>query len=87
MLTPRQFILAALEQITNGGDLTGAELSRGVPNSHALSTDERAAWLELQRWTEDDDLREKDAGYAHYKRDLIRDRFEAMRAIGRTLNE
>lgn len=69
----RQFLIEALTRVANGGDIDNAELHFAVPDPFVLDPVERNAWQELTHWADDDDIRAKDARYAVFKRERMRD--------------
>ena len=76
---PRAFLMSALQRVIDGGDITLAELYRAIPDPRSLTTrGEKEAWEELSHWADDEDIRFKDAHYAAFKRDWMRDRLSAL---------
>lgn len=82
MTAARTFLLEALIRVAGGGDVSEVELVTSVPDPSALDRDEKNAWEELSHWADDDDLRERDALYANYKRGRIRDHIAALNVNG-----
>ena len=78
MSKARAFLLATLQHVADGGDLTVAELDTGMPNPLMLDPTERDAWEELSHWADDDDVRGKDVNYTAYKRERLRDRLAEL---------
>lgn len=73
MKTARDYLLATLQRIVAGGDLTTDELGRAIPDPRLLDDrSEMDAWEELSHWADDDDIRAKDARYREHKRERMR---------------
>ena len=78
MSDARSFLIAALQRVAEGGDITKAELDAAIPDPFALDRTEKGAWEELSHWTDDADIRVKDTTYSTYKRDRMRDCVAAL---------
>lgn len=81
--TARAYLLEALQRVAEGGDIVQQELDAAIPDPLILGRDEKRAWEELSHWADDADIRERDANYAAFKRDWMRDRIKALTANGR----
>ena len=64
-VTPeRAFLIATLERVIAGGEVTYEQLIEAVPEPHELSSKvEMDAWFHLSYWSSDADVREKDPKY------------------------
>ena len=78
MTAARSYLLSALQRVADGGDLTTEELDAAIPNPRLLDAAEKDAWEQLSHWADDADIRAKDAHYASFKRDWIRERIAAL---------
>lgn len=76
----RAYLLATLQRVVNGGDLTVEELDNAVPDPLALEREEKDAWEPLSHWADDADIRARDANYASFKRDWMREHIAALSA-------
>lgn len=82
MTAIRTYLLEALQRVVNGGDIKQDELDAAVPNPLGLDPLEKDAWQQLSHWADDADIRQKDAAYAIFKREWMRDRIAALKASG-----
>lgn len=82
MTAIRTFLLEALQRVVDGGDIEQGELDAAVPNPLTLDPVEKDAWQQLSHWADDADIREKDADYAMFKRDWMKDRIAALKVNG-----
>lgn len=73
MNAARAYLLTALQRVVDGGDITNEELDAAIPDPLALERAERDAWEQLSHWADDADIRVRDAHYASFKRDWMRD--------------
>lgn len=74
MTNARAYLLAILQRVAQGGDLTTDELDAAIPNPRLLDgRSEKDAWEELSHWADDDDNRVRDERYAEQKRERMRD--------------
>ena len=64
----REFLIEALRRVIDGGDITNADLSVGIPDARFLEGFELKAYLGLSYWTDDADIREKDSLYGPARR-------------------
>lgn len=81
MTSARLNLIAMLERVADGGDVTACELDRVIPDPLVLDAREKAAWEELSHWADDDDIRAKDAQYAASKREWMRGHLSTLRDI------
>ncbi len=82
MTAARAFLIEALQRVFGGGDLGEAELVAAIPDPFALDSKEKSAWEELSHWADDDDIRERDDGYAASKRERMRDHLRVLTTNG-----
>lgn len=68
MTEARAFLIAALERVIAGGDITNEELGTAIPDPASLRGAERGAWHGLSYWADDEDIRAKDPAYAPARR-------------------
>ena len=78
MSEARAYLLATLQRVADGGDVTAAELDAAIAEPLSLGRLERDAWEELSHWTDDADIRLKDPHYAAYKRKRMQDCIAAL---------
>ena len=78
MTDARAYLIAALQRVADGGDLTQDELDAAIPDPRALDRNEADACEELSHWADDDDIRVKDPAYGSRKRDRMRDHLAAL---------
>jgi hypothetical protein len=74
----RAQLLEALQRVADGGDITAEELDATVSDPLTLDRVEKDAWEQLSHWADDGDIRAKDAQYATFKRELMRDHIAAL---------
>ena len=67
----REFLTASLRRVIDGGDITNAELSTGLPDARVLEGDELKAYLGLSYWADDADIRSKDPLYGPARRTAL----------------
>ena len=73
MTDARSYLLATLQRVVEGGDLTTRELDAAIPDPLVLDKIERDAWEQLSHWADDEDIRRRDGHYATFKRDWMKD--------------
>ncbi len=78
MTAARPYLLATLQRVADGGDLTSKELHAAIPDPLLLDLVEKDAWEQLSHWADDEDIRAKDAKYAAFKRNWMRDHIAAL---------
>ncbi|MGV3580160.1 hypothetical protein [Brevundimonas sp.] len=71
MSVHREYLAASLRRVIDGGDITNAELSAGIPDARVLKGDELKAYLGLSYWTDDADIRQKDPLYGPARRTAL----------------
>ncbi|MDH2130407.1 hypothetical protein N5J77_04665 [Sphingobium yanoikuyae] len=81
MTSVRPNLIAMLERVADGGDVTAHELDKAIPNPLVLDEREKAAWEELSHWADDDDIRAKNTKYAASKREWMRGHLSTLRDI------
>lgn len=80
MTSARDYLLATLQRIVDGGDLTTDELDVAIPDPGLLDgRSEKDAWEELSHWADDDDIRARDVRYSEHKRERMRDHIARLR--------
>lgn len=78
MTSARPNLIAILERVADGGDVTTHELKLAIPDPLVLDEREKAAWEELCHWT-DEDARAKDSKNAAFKREWMRSHLSTLR--------
>lgn len=78
MTAARAYLMATLQRVVDGGDLTTDELDAAIPDPLVLDRDEKQAWEQLSHWADDADIRTKDAHYASFKRGWMLDHIAAL---------
>lgn len=78
MTGSRDYLIATLQRIVDGGDLTIEELDAAIPDPRGLERAEKDAWIQLSHWADDSDIRAKDHRYAAFKREWMRDHIKAL---------
>ncbi|WP_179045855.1 hypothetical protein [Sphingobium lactosutens] len=81
MTSARPNLIAMLERVADGGDVTAHELDIAIPDPLALDEREKAAWQELSHWADDEDIRDNDSKYAAFKREWMRSHLSTLRDI------
>lgn len=81
MNSARAHLLTMLERVADGGDITTQELDLAIPDPLILDKREKAAWEELSHWADDDDIRTRDARYADFKRQWMRDHMSILQEV------
>ena len=81
MTSARPNLIAMLECVADGGDVTAGELNKIIPAPLALDEREKTAWEELSHWADDEDIRAKDPDYAAFKREWMREHLSTLRYI------
>ncbi|WP_260483494.1 hypothetical protein [Sphingomicrobium flavum] len=74
----REFLLAALKRVVDGGDIQIAELDAAIPDPLKLDKIEKDAWEQLSHWVDDEDIRAKDENYAAFKREWMRQHIASL---------
>jgi hypothetical protein len=81
MTSARPNLIALLERVADGGEITAHELEEAIPDPFILDEQEKAAWEELGHWADDEDIRANDANYAAFKREWIRGHLSTLRNL------
>lgn len=68
MTDVRTFLIASLQRVIAGGDVTNEELYAAIADPAGLRGAERKAWHGLSYWADDDDIRTKDPNYGPSRR-------------------
>lgn len=74
----RDYLIATLQHIVDGGDVTTEELDAAIPDPRGLERAEKVAWEQLSHWADDADIRAKDSRYAAFKREWMREQIKAL---------
>ncbi len=74
----RSYLLATLQRVANGGDLTTDELDATILDPLLLGGAERNPWEELSHWANDGDICAKDTSYVFIKPEWMLYRIAAL---------
>lgn len=66
-------MLDALGRVLDGGELRPEEPGSTIASPEALQRQEKEAWEQLGHWANEADVRAKDANYAQFHLDWLRD--------------
>lgn len=69
----RSYLLDALMRVLAGAVLEPEELGAAIPDAAALPKHEKDAWEQLNHWAGEADVRARDANYAKFHLDWLRD--------------
>ena len=69
----RSYLLDALARVLAGAALNPDEPGVVIPDAGALPKHEKAAWEQLNHWAGEADVRARDANYAKFHLDWLRD--------------
>jgi hypothetical protein len=67
----RAGLTALLRWALDEDDVTTELVDKFLPHPQSLGTNEAKAYQALSRWTDDEDIRSRDVGYARHQRDAL----------------
>ena len=73
MLADVSKLISLMQRVLSGEEITHAEVYDAAWQAEGeLARSAKEAWFELQHWTRDRDVREKDPGYGNQKKERLR---------------
>jgi len=69
----RAYLLDALGRLLDGGELRPGEPRTTIADAEGLPRHEKDAWEQLEHWAGEAEVRARDANYARFHLDWLRD--------------